>query len=162
MAYTREQVLAFVEVLLGSPKACVHLGAVLGQGKVPGLEDWTSMDPDAIDRCDDLLDYLTEATGILRECQITRGRQKTIDFQAEAIDLNKTGVAPPREDIIGLDEFVCAACGKTASKKIGCYETAAGPLCLECWEAEADRKDVIEERPARTSGRRKTRGIDVW
>lgn len=78
---TRDQALAFIEVCVSSPKVRAHMGAILGYGRVPTLKDFSSRDQDAIDWCDEMIGYLEEVAGVLRELQRTRERQ--LEVQAE-------------------------------------------------------------------------------
>lgn len=84
MAMSREQAMAFLEALMGSPKTKVHLEAILGWQKSPAMEDFLSREEGAIDRCEDLISYLEETTGILRVLHDTRARQAEIGFDDKA------------------------------------------------------------------------------
>jgi hypothetical protein len=95
MATSRDQVMAFVEAALLSPKVKVHLEAMLGFKKSPEVIDFVSKESGAIERCDDMIGYLEEVTGILRVLQDTRDRQAEIDFSKERngkFFLSKDGV----------------------------------------------------------------------
>lgn len=83
MAMSREQAMAFLEALVGSPKTKVHLEAILGWQKSPAMEDFLSREEGAIDRCEDLIAYLEETTGILRVLHDTRARQAEIGFDGD-------------------------------------------------------------------------------
>jgi len=79
---TRDQALAFIEVSVGSPKVRAHLGAILGYGRVPTLKDFSSHDSDSIDWCDEIIGYLEEVAGVLRELQKNRERQLEVPEEA--------------------------------------------------------------------------------
>jgi hypothetical protein len=83
MAISREQVMAFVEAALLSPKVKVHLEAMLGFRQSPEMVDFASREEGAIKRCEEMISYLEETTGILRVLQETRERQAEIDFSKE-------------------------------------------------------------------------------
>lgn len=83
---THEQSLAFVDALVGSPKAKSHLGAVLGHGKIPKADDFNSADADTRDNCEEFISFLHEVVGVLEVIQKNRPRQKRIPLEEDPDD----------------------------------------------------------------------------
>jgi hypothetical protein len=72
--------LAFVEVLVKSPKVAAHLGAVLGHKGVPTVEDFEDTNAEAFDRVDFFIDYLRTVAGTLEALHKDRPRQQEVDL----------------------------------------------------------------------------------
>lgn len=75
---TREQALAFVEACIGSPKVKAHLGAALGYGGIPTMDDWGYSNPEAVENCEDLTAYFGEVYATLRAIQDNREKQSEV------------------------------------------------------------------------------------
>jgi hypothetical protein len=83
MSPTYEQSLAFIDACLSSPKVKSHLGAVLGHKGVPVMKDFEGHDPDAVERCVELVIYLTDVGQIVERVQRVRPRQGTLPLEDE-------------------------------------------------------------------------------
>ena len=81
MPITHDQALAFYAALLDSKPMRFHVEAVLGYGKSPGkVSDFDSHNSDTLDRCEELLEHVTECTGLLKLQLRDRPRQQELDF----------------------------------------------------------------------------------
>ena len=80
MPYTFDQSLAFLNALVTSPKVKAHLEGAIGFGKLPKPEDFDkSTDATIRANCDELVCYLDEILGVLKEVSDCRPRQGEID-----------------------------------------------------------------------------------
>lgn len=57
---------AFFEAVLGSPKCKAHLGAILGRGHVPDINDFALADGDALSDAEELITYVQECCDALK------------------------------------------------------------------------------------------------
>ena len=81
MAITTDQALSFYDALLQSKPMRFHIEAVLGYGKSPGkASDYESNNADVLDRCEELLEHVTECTELLRTIIRDRPRQQNFEF----------------------------------------------------------------------------------
>jgi len=61
--------MAFLEAMLGRKNSPirVHLEAMLGRGHAPTVADFDSSNPEVLERCTQLLEYLEEVVAAVRE-----------------------------------------------------------------------------------------------
>jgi hypothetical protein len=98
MPLTKDQALAFVSTLVGSPKMKSHLEAHLGLDNVPSAADFISSNSKAVDKCGELLGHLGDVGGVLHGLHRARPRQKELDFKGKkGRPPGGQPVAPPAE-----------------------------------------------------------------
>jgi hypothetical protein len=79
MSYTFDQALAFLHAMTTSPKMKAHLEGAIGYGKLPSPEEFDkSTDAQIRDNAEELLSYLDEIIGVLKDVSGKRPRQGTI------------------------------------------------------------------------------------
>lgn len=81
MALMTDQALALYSAMLESKPVRYHMEAVLGWGKCPGkASDFESNNADVLERCEEMLEHVSEATELLRTILRDRPRQQNFDF----------------------------------------------------------------------------------
>lgn len=81
MAITHDQALAFVAALLDSKPMRFHFEAILGFARVPArVTDFESQNAETLDRCEELLEHITDCVGLLTEGIRNRPRQSELDL----------------------------------------------------------------------------------
>lgn len=79
------QVLAFADAFLSSKPILIHLGAILGLGNVPALEDFQRPSEMTLPRAEALLRYLENVTKQLDGHLRAAPRQGELDFTGRAV-----------------------------------------------------------------------------
>lgn len=106
---TPETAQAFVASF--GPKTVAHLEAILGYGIAPSVEDFSSHDPKAVDRCDALVLHLREIYTTLLEFQ--QGRERQDDW----MEKDKKGGGDQEDDSTTDDEGELGGEGRKPKKR---------------------------------------------
>ncbi len=81
MAITHDQALAFYAALIDSKPMGVHFEAILGFGQAPSkVTDFESSNADTLERCEEMMNHVTECTELLMEQIRARPRQAELDL----------------------------------------------------------------------------------